>query len=349
MNDLEKAQYALIKWRQYDKLYLPIINKRFLKSGLAVHKSFNIKGRIFHKILKSPFCFRILNKFSLLQYEEPERFDGFRWNEWKNYALKAIGIESGWAAFSFPQNKDKRFIALLIDNEGQISGFAKVALDEKTTILFKNEANALKYFLINKPREFLIPKMLYEAEFDEGYYFIQTIIPFQTQYFSNIKDMRWLKIINEIANINKVQKPLSHFSWWKELKTTQKPIRTLLRYLETKCREKIDVCNVHGDFGPGNILYDKDTFWVYDWEEFNQVAPIMTDYLAYVIECFLKLRFTTNRGIANKIINYLRRNVESADNYNLAIALAYMSTKRSWTIDDRLCNALCEELLRCKN
>lgn len=345
MNVFEEAEYVLINWGQYDKLFLPVIEGKLLRSGLAVYKSTSIKGRIFYKLLESNIWCRVLDNFSFFKKEEPKRFYGFRWNEWINHALQGIGIERGWAAFSFPQNTDKRFVSLLINEEGETKGFAKVALDEESKYLFKNEANALKYLSTNKPVEFSIPKLVQEGEFDEGYYLIQTVIPPQTQYFSYVKDMRWMKIINEIVKINMAKKNLSHFSWWEKLRTTHKPVRNLLPFLENKFRENIDICNVHGDFGSGNIRYDTETLWVYDWEEFNQEAPIMTDYLTFILDCFMKSRFVTNREIAKRTYDYLQENVEYADSYNLAIALAYMSTRRSWTIGEGLCNALCKELL----
>lgn len=348
MGDSKNTCYALVQWHQNDKLYLPVIDGRLIRSGLAVHKSSSIKGKIFHQILISKPCLGVLNKLSLVKYEEPERFGGYRWNEWKNHALQAIGIDSGWAAFSFPNNEERRFVALLIDNNGQVIGFAKVALDEEIKKLFKNEVNGLRYFLKHKPNEFSVPEIKFEGEFEKGYYFIQTVIPPQAKYFSNINNMKWIRIVDEIVTNSITHKSLRSQSWWKKFHTLKKPTSMLLPFIESKASDNIQVCMAHGDFSPGNILYYKGDFWVYDWEGFSQNAPVMTDYLIYTIEHFIKLPFLSRSVIAKKIINYLFDNIEYTDNYNIALALVFMSISRNWTVNDRLATALCEELLKRK-
>jgi glycosyltransferase involved in cell wall biosynthesis len=352
INVPENIRYALINWRQHEKLYLPVADKKFIKTGLDVHRAISVKGWIFHKILEAQAGFKILMKSSLARYEIPNRFHGFEYEKWQKSVSKENGVDRGCAAFAFPQNEDKRFTALLWDKEKQSSyGFAKVALDDKTKVLFKNETKALKYFSVNKPIAFSIPEIICQGEFNEKYYLVQTVIPTQTHYLSCLKDMKWAGIINDIIGDSRTRKPLHTLPWWKEFKATTKTTRMLMPLLESKEKESIDVCNAHGDFSPGNILFGQGKAWVFDWEEFNQEAPIMTDYFLFVFENFTQYRykFVSNRVLAKKVFNYLRQNINNADCYNLSLALAYHSTRRCWTINDDICKCLCEELLSLTN
>jgi hypothetical protein len=348
MNETRNERYALIRWQNQEKLFLPVIGRRLLRAGLAVHQPPSVKGRLFHKLLESGAFFKILRRSSVVEFKTPNRFGGFEWEDWKNHALRAIGIESGWAAFAFPKNEDRRCVALLIDREGHTPrGFAKIGLDEKTRRLFQNEANALMYLARNAPLQASVPELLYESEWNGAYYLVQTVIPLERRYLSNPANAKWIHIINEIANLKSAQRPLREFPWWQQLKTSPTPIKKLLPILEKQCQQNTAVCNAHGDFGPGNTFADREKFWIFDWEEFATNAPIMTDCFSYVIHCFLERRWRvpSNRLLAKRIIDYVQAHCEHANRDNLAIALAYLSTRRSWTIKQEFCDALCEELL----
>ncbi|MDP1725484.1 MAG: hypothetical protein Q8M15_01775 [Bacteroidota bacterium] len=344
--DQKRHRYILMRWQQYEKLFLPSIDGRLIQSSLTIHKSTSIKGKIFHKILESKTSIRILEQFSIVSYEEPKRFGSFRWKEWKNQALKILDINEGWVSFSFPQNEDRRFVAILLDNNAQARGFAKVALDEKTKTLFQNEVNGLRYFSQIKLKHFCVPSVLFEGEFEGAYYFIQSLIPHKTNYYSNFNDKNWIELVNEIISSSISHETLRTQPWWTKLKTMSTPTVNLIPFLESEVTESIQVCNTHGDLGPGNIRFQNNNFWIYDWEGFNKQAPIMTDYLSFVIEHFIKSPFLSYSNKANKILYYLSENIPYASKCNIALALAYLSTSRNWTLNDKMSLELCKALLR---
>ena len=65
-----KTRYALIVWRKNEKLLLPVVNGKFVKSGLLIHNSTSIKGKILHLFLRSHISLKILELLSLIRYEE---------------------------------------------------------------------------------------------------------------------------------------------------------------------------------------------------------------------------------------------------------------------------------------
>jgi hypothetical protein len=341
----DNSNYALVHWQNRDKLLLPISNGKLIKSGIEIHKSPSFKGKLFHSILRMESGLKILDWSALVKNGKPERFGDFKWNEWVQHALQVLNINDGWASFSFPQNEDRRFVALLLDSLGVIQGFAKVAMDDVSMKYFKNEVAGLNYFSRKEQKEFNVPNVIYEGYFEQRYYFIQSLIPTETKYYIYFKDRKWIDIINEIAFGNTSETVLHNQLWWKKLKTMSAPSVKLIPYIESKISSHIEVCNIHGDFGPGNILFSKDNYWVYDWEGFNKQGPILTDYFSFACEYFFNLTFLSKKFKVNKLLNYLFRNVPNANKCNIALAIAYLSTTRNWTLDDNLANELCNELL----
>lgn len=241
-------------------------------------------------------------------------------------------------------------MSLLIDREWHTAcGFVKLAFDEEAWRLFQNEAEALKYLSAQGGlRSVLVPNLLHEGEYGHVYYFIQSVIPSQTHYLLDLKGMRWMSILDELSSMNRAQRPLRALRWWQELERSDKPTRSLLPLLKSEVNNTISVCCAHGDFSPGNILEDGCNVWVFDWEAFDKEAPIMTDYLSYVLEYFMKYRwmYVSNRMFVRHVLDYLLNNVKNANCQNLALAVAYHSTKRGWKrIDVDLCSSLCKELL----
>ena len=340
MNKSNRMNHMLIKGRTYERLFIPLSNKDLIKNALEIHRSPTIEGKIFLKALKTKLLFNTLMRTTMQKNVEPKLFHDFNWNEWQNHALNDIDLDCGLVSYALSQSDNRRFFALIIDRNGIPKGFAKIALDEQSKELFKNESQALNKFEKEKNECFIVPKLLSSGSFGSSFYLIQEVIPTKAKFLSNIKDQRWIRTIDEISRKSIDKTRLRDCSWWWDIDKSNNTPKPLIEYLARNEEQEIDICNVHGDFTPGNILSVNDECWVYDWEEFNPTAPALTDYLSFAIESIGKIKYLSLNRRARIIIRLMKKKTDLANTINLAATMVYMATRRSCTINDQLSLAL---------
>jgi hypothetical protein len=75
------------------------------------------------------------------------------------------------------------------------------------------------------------------------------------------------------------------------------PLARLLGVGHGRANRKVELVRSHGDFQPGNILYNQGAIWLIDWE-YSKERQRQYDFLTYILEA----RFA--KGLGQRIAEY---------------------------------------------
>ena len=80
-------------------------------------------------------------------------------------------------------------------------------------------------------------------------------------------------------------------SWWAAYRNTLGSTgRGFHNTLMSCMTHGLAVGNAHGDMGAANLLRDRKTLWVYDWENYCDDAPLLADEIGF----YMAINFTRN-------------------------------------------------------
>ena len=167
---------------------------------------------------------------------------------------------------------------------GRVSGFAlsdnmfffKLSLKAEDKIALSKEVSALKFIKNNNIDCFHIPQLI------------------NTHSFNRDKQLNIYEPLPPNARkIRSMWNPLVQKAWenfsrktihYVDINDFNLNIKKEIHF-EIKKNNEYKFCCIHGDFAPWNIRVDSnDQLWIYDWEDFANSAPYLTDPIHYITQ-----------------------------------------------------------------
>jgi hypothetical protein len=266
-------QYYLISQQQSPRLaivegYLP----EDLLLAFSSFQTYSIKARLWRKFLQIAFSSGIplmvsrkvpAGRIPLLPEAVLEKIDSL----FDNCAEYPI--------FQFPHDPGRnRFSAFI--KQGTKSYYMKCIFDQGNQKTINNEIEVFERLSACKFEKFKIPPLIDSIVSDNFAAAFYEPIPIDTSH-----PKKWgqpfFEVWKELTDKTCWEIPISELKWFQDLYSIPQ-WHSLLQGISTKA---LIVYQSHGDFLPWNLRYDKDSFYLFDWEDARKDAPFLYDPLHY--------------------------------------------------------------------
>jgi hypothetical protein len=204
-----------------------------------------------------------------------------------------LGVGELSPAFYFPpQINRKKCSALMFNCEGTPVAFAKLAWGSEEINQTKNEKDG--YLFVNQKtfRNFETPKILFSGEFDGRYYNLLSVFPpvlkIAPKNWGEVYQHAW----EEFSSSTTQSVPLKELQWWNKRRNWKDKWRSAFEIVER--HEHLNgyrFCKAHGDFSIWNARVSFDRLYLFDWEFYEEEAPLFLDPFYF----FLSREFLLNK------------------------------------------------------
>ncbi|MDY3959069.1 phosphotransferase [Romboutsia timonensis] len=309
-------QYYKFKSRRNTYIYIPIINNNIVISSLNLYNPSNIIKKIYKNLLMNALNFLDVkylfrNKINAnLNTDILECIDNV-----ENYKYAAIYTGT-------PGNTSKYTIQLM-DDKGDILGYAKVPKGKKSSVFISKEKENLEYVNNLNLERCKLPNLLY---FDNKSNILvqSTIIGLEdvnNKLTQNIID--FLIEINH-KTYNRVDLKESEFykkaiymidNYPENIKS--RISKSIYHLCEVYKLKDISYCFSHKDFTPWNIKKSENFIYVFDWE-MSGYTPMYYDIFNYIYFVEILVNKSSVKTVIDNILNnkYIECYEEQTCRYN---------------------------------
>jgi hypothetical protein len=177
---------------------------------------------------------------------------------------------------------------------GAVIGYAKVAWNDLTLRLVRNEADNLRRWRDAPPRTFLVPTLLHEGRWRDLE--IVIISAFEGSPFGGRGFRRWppVEVLREIAERSGVERqPLRACALWSDILRRCEELQGGSRVRMLGLAERLDaasgalsvaVGSWHGDWAPWNMAWRGRRLFIWDWERARSGVPVGLDALHFAFQ-----------------------------------------------------------------
>lgn len=223
-----------------------------------------------------------------------------------------------YAFFLGTEGCHRKVTIQVMDKEGIILGYIKVADNENIDRLLENEAKILRDLLRLEIVNGLFPKVIYQGELKGTNVLILDTLKTAKSTFSSKLSEKHIEFLAEIF-----QKSMVRCNFWES--AFVRILRQRLKIIEAERQEigrLIDVYRkaldyvkkeienkeipfglCHRDFTPWNTFFHNDKLYVFDWEYAEREYPPMLDIFHYIVQDGIMVRHLKPEGLLKRVRN----------------------------------------------
>lgn len=241
----------------------------FFKQGLQAAAALGVDGLLSKRVNALPF---------------PKRFDLIGWIEEVGQRLGRTGLHAS-VVWPPPARSTTRVYVHLLDSGGNRVAFAKISFDAENDDRLQNEIDALAKLSAVKHPGFAAPAVLACGEHDQHRYLVTQSLP------PNVRQPSWSwelikqSVVDHYAGAVRMlgSSEVEGLDWWKRFRATTESRAVFVQELIGLGIDEVQVCQAHGDLTPHNLVCAGDEIWLFDWEEWNESAPRLTDEIRFYL------------------------------------------------------------------
>jgi hypothetical protein len=201
-----------------------------------------------------------------------------------------------------PARPNRKPILQLITAQGRSCGYVKVGWNELTRGLVRDEAAALRPFVVRPPRSFSVPVMIHAGPWSGLELLVVTPLP-NRLWGGGMPDELPLAATREVALAGGIERrPLAQSSYWRAVKrrigdlapgpgSVRARVEAIADHLEGEHGgRKLDFGRWHGDWAPWNMARFGDRLLIWDWERSGGPVPVGFDVLHFDFQVALHVR-----------------------------------------------------------
>jgi len=329
------AELTHVSWGVGKSLVLPRGRRKLQISGLRLYLGRSLRGRLLRHALWFMSRSGILDRFFPAIQSPSPHLSRIDWRSWVREVLGGLGCRRGAAAFRIPINTAlERAVALFMKDDGTPIGIAKMGLADRTAAIAKREAAVLGKLSRRGTRAFVVPSPIYEGSFDGNYYFVQSCAPLPLRRSPWRWNLDYERIACELDDLGTAVAHETEFAWWQGFAADPGYLEPLLSAVADRDSSDIRATLSHGDLVPWNLTCAR-RIWLYDWEEYEELAPLLSDRLRFAI-------MTSSRRNLGRSLKAFVTHAEDSHcihREDVALALAHVSLRcssimaaRAWDI-----------------
>ncbi|MFV2070992.1 MAG: phosphotransferase, partial [Pirellulales bacterium] len=228
-----------------------------------------------------------------------------------------------------PNEKRKRAIVHLFDRQLRPIGFAKISFDEQNDRRLQKEAEAIGQLQQLGLRQFRFPRVLLHRQHADHSYLLLEPLPTSGRPVDLTLQAFPRPSVREYAGAA-TPLPAEHvenLSWWGRYKhAIGERCNAFADELAERIGSGVEVCRVHGDMQPSNILWDGDDVWIFDWEDSCPDGPVMLDEINFYMVIHLSQSASDPDGQRARFFDRFLRDAGPERRLAVMLALAFRAT-----------------------
>ncbi len=207
----------------------------------------------------------------------------------------------------------RKIVFCLMDLNGSIIAFAKIANKEAAIEGLKTEANILKNLNSHKFHAIDIPEVLYEGRWKVKYCLVTSALDSKKISHKSmiLEKEEFLNVVKDFSKINYSAMVLVESDFFLELQKMVNHIKT--PYLKHLCEDSLEIIIKkvlsiqlpfhfsHGDFTPWNMYNTKPKVGVFDFEYAIDSAPAGFDVIRYYTQVMILIRKTSKYQVHKEL------------------------------------------------
>ena len=211
-----------------------------------------------------------------------------------------------------PPRANRKPVVQLVDPSGRTFAFAKVAVDDLTDALVRDEADALRRLAGAVPGPVEVPELLHAGAWLGRALLVQSALP----VWLPRREATPARITAVVAAIGGLDRrdgvALTASPHWTGLRdrvarlpgsAAAAHLRELVdRFTAAVPGARVSTGASHGDLTPWNLAVLEDRVLVWDWERFRTGVPLGTDLLHHALQGHLVARLGPPRESADRVL-----------------------------------------------
>jgi 1,2-diacylglycerol 3-alpha-glucosyltransferase len=308
-------------------LALPAQQRALCRPGLACYQAHTIKRRLYQHLLSAAISLGVSRVFSSSVVAADAMTIGIDYQPWLDMLQERLGKANLQAVLTWPVQAERQRIYMnIFDERQEICAFVKIAKKLEDHPLLQAGFNALVELRVSPFQRFRLPQPLGHGVFDGCFFAIQQPLP------AGVKTLNWRQnadvspLVRELCvgrkRLNAIE--IMQLSWWKKyaakLPAGCEPFH---RELVARIAGGAEVGRVHGDFGPSNMMVEKNAIWLFDWESSHPQGPVLTDVVGYFLSFSVGKAIYSPAHHAQKFAKHFLKNVDPQRRLDIMLALAF--------------------------
>lgn len=210
----------------------------------------------------------------------------------------ALGVPRVEVAISLGrgQRPNVKPVLQVMDTDGRVLAFAKLAWNAITADLVENEFATLTRLERKVIRSFRVPRVLHRGEWKGFPLVLLSPLPHGLVRRWPVNALPPLVVLREMADLGATdRRPLIGGPYWRELTGRALQVAGFSGdrdRMEGAIQELaadhstivVAHCMSHGDLAPWNMLHTRDSINVWDWERASAIRPLGMDVLHFTFE-----------------------------------------------------------------
>jgi len=309
---------------------IPLQSSKLASRGLSVYNAQGLKAKLLKQFLKAGLGSGILPpflpKFSPSQAGDSSGGGGIDRFLLDRLAAQFNGEKVAFAVSLGTPGAHRKPVIQIMDYQGEILGYAKIAGSENTIELIENEADTLRSLSRLEVSSFIFPRLIHSGRWNGSAVCIQSSPGEKSRPAPKEMVPAYLAILKELAEVNPQQLTLDASGYWKEILNRSERLQNpyyahvleqgILKIQEWVGKEKVYFHFRHGDFASWNMKRVGAKVFIFDWEYASPEAPAGWDLFHFWVQTLSLLRkwkpgkiyraFEQDERFRRSLIDYLQ-------------------------------------------
>ncbi len=333
-----RDQYRIIRLGGHPIIAIPDAPRRLRLAAARRYQGATWKRAAFQRAVRSAITIGVdglLGPIVDNPLHASSEFDdsGFDFAGWLNDQRRSLGDPLAVAAVVWPPQSDRgRVYVHLLAADSTPVAFAKIAFDATSDRFLAVEADTLRELQTMSLRECRPPALLAEGSHGGHRYVVMEPLPEQALPVPLVHDSYPTECVAEYASatLRLTAEQINQLDWWQTFQASRDNRDAFGNELNDAVKNGLDVCRVHGDLGPGNLIVDVkgQRLWLFDWEQSHPQGPIRTDPVSFFIAVEQPTILTDPSLGLRRLASHFLSEGSSFARHDVMAALAYLHTVR---------------------
>ncbi len=231
-----------------------------------------------------------------------------------------------------PQADRGRIYVHVLSPDGGPVAFAKIAFDAKNDRFLAVEADVLRELHTMSLRRCHPPMLLAEGSYGGHRYLVMEPLPERSQPVPVAHDCYPTECIAGFAGHPERLGPeqVRQLNWWQTFQHSRDGGDAFTSELENVAQDGLEVCRVHGDLGPANLVLNAadQRLWLFDWEHYHRHGPKLTDLINFFVAVEHEAIFSDPTEGLRRLADRFLSDGSNVDRQDVMAALVYLHTVR---------------------
>lgn len=277
---------------------IPLISAKLALKGLEIYNPQSLRAKLSKQLFKLGFASNVLLPM-LPKYSFDQGGDSATNRGIDRFLLQRLAaeFENEKVVFAISLGTPgvhRKPVIQIMNLQGTILGYAKIAGNEETKHLVENEADTLRMLSTLKVSSFRFPRLLYSGQWNNSAICIQSSTNGKSIPAPREMTPAYMAILRELAKVNLQSLNLDESHYWQEVLRRSERIQNpyyahvveqgILKINEWVGANQIYFHFRHGDFAPWNMKQINQQIFVFDWEYASKEAPAGWDLFHFWIQ-----------------------------------------------------------------